>query len=68
MVLRILWNIGAGFLDRALSGAARKPGFGLAYPAVWRSRAMPWDLDVNLHMNNAAFLKVVDLARWYVST
>lgn len=63
MVLRILWNVSAGLVQRALSKEA--PGLAVKHPAVWRARPGFLDCDVNLHLNNASYLFNMELARWH---
>ncbi|TMW65562.1 hypothetical protein Poli38472_008204 [Pythium oligandrum] len=65
MVLRIFWNVGAGLVHRAINKNAIKPGMGVLYPAVWRGRPGMLDVDINMHLNNAAYLFNSDLARWH---
>jgi hypothetical protein len=65
MVLRALWNAGAGLVVRALNKRSMRPGLALAYPAVWRGRAGLLDCDVNLHLNNSSYLYAMELARWH---
>ncbi|KAG7378979.1 hypothetical protein PHYPSEUDO_009267 [Phytophthora pseudosyringae] len=67
MVGRILWNVGAGLMHRALNKAHIRPGMGIAYPSVWRARPGFLDCDINLHLNNASYLFNMELARWHFS-
>lgn len=67
MVARIVWNIGAGLVHRALNKSRMRPGMGFDYPAVWRARPGFLDCDINLHLNNAAYLFNMELARWHFS-
>ncbi|KAG2781887.1 hypothetical protein PC129_g12443 [Phytophthora cactorum] len=65
MVGRIMWNVGAGLVHRALNKAHIRPGMGIAYPSVWRARPGFLDCDINLHLNNASYLSNMELARWH---
>ncbi|ETI32553.1 hypothetical protein F441_20528 [Phytophthora nicotianae CJ01A1] len=65
MVGRILWNVGAGLVHRALNKAHIRPGMGITYPSVWRARPGFLDCDINLHLNNASYLSNMELARWH---
>ncbi|KAG7386824.1 hypothetical protein PHYPSEUDO_015222 [Phytophthora pseudosyringae] len=65
MVLRMLWNISSGFVHGALHKHPRPGLSGVHYPAVWRARSGFMDCDVNLHLNNAAYLFSMELARWH---
>ncbi|OWZ04538.1 hypothetical protein PHMEG_00023543 [Phytophthora megakarya] len=65
MVGRIVWNVGAGLVHRALNKAHIRPGMGIAYPSVWRARPGFLDCDINLHLNNASYLSNMELARWH---
>jgi hypothetical protein len=66
MVLRILWNVGAGILHRVIHKKTMKPGLGLTYPSIWRARTGFLDCDVNIHLNNASYLYSMELARWHL--
>ncbi|ETI32578.1 hypothetical protein F443_20647 [Phytophthora nicotianae P1569] len=65
MVLRMLWNIGSGLVHGVLHKNPRSGLAGLHYPAVWRARSGFMDCDVNLHLNNSAYLFSMELARWH---
>lgn len=65
MVVRMLWNIGSGLMSKALQ-KNKPPGLvGLHYPAMWRARSGISDCDVNLHLNNSAYIYSMELARWH---
>ena len=40
-----------------------KPHSGIFDPVVRRFRVKPWDLDLNIHLNNAKYLKYLDKGR-----
>lgn len=65
MVVRALWNIGAGLAQRALTKSAPRPGLAVTYSAVWKARPGLLDCDINLHLNNASYLYSMELARWH---
>ncbi|KAL3662047.1 hypothetical protein V7S43_012855 [Phytophthora oleae] len=65
MVLRMLWNISSGLVYSVLHKKAKSGLAGLHYPAVWRARSGFLDCDVNLHLNNSAYLFSMELARWH---
>ncbi|KAG1700971.1 hypothetical protein DVH05_011215 [Phytophthora capsici] len=65
MVLRMLWNISSGLAHSVLHKSVRTGFAGLHYPAVWRARSGFLDCDVNLHLNNSAYLFSMELARWH---
>lgn len=67
MVARILWNLSTGLVQRALRKGSIASGMGVNYPAIWRARPGFLDCDVNLHLNNSAFLYNMELARWHFS-
>ncbi|OWZ04537.1 hypothetical protein PHMEG_00023542 [Phytophthora megakarya] len=67
MVLRAFWNIGAGLVYR-LTKKQSTGVLGVSYPSVWKGRTGFLDCDVNLHLNNAAYLYSMELARWHFCT
>lgn len=40
-----------------------KPSLAIAEPVVAQFRVKPWDLDLNIHLNNAKYLKYLDKGR-----
>mmetsp|Transcript_36374 Transcript_36374/g.46321 ORF Transcript_36374/g.46321 Transcript_36374/m.46321 type:complete len:195 (-) Transcript_36374:230-814(-) len=64
VILRVLWNIASGHASRISGNFV--VGSGITAPAVWRTRAWYSDCDMNLHMNNASYLKNMELARWHM--
>lgn len=50
-------------LVRVLIAAFFRPRIGVLEPSVLHFRVAPTDLDLNIHMNNARYLAVMDLGR-----
>jgi acyl-CoA thioesterase FadM len=68
MVLRALWNIGAGLVHRVANKRSASKGLlGVTYPSVWKGRTGLLDCDVNLHLNNSSYLYSMELARWHLT-
>ncbi len=59
-----------GLAQRSLGGAAnaeKHRGLGIVKPHVWTARNSFLDVDLNMHMNNASYVYVAELARWHLS-
>ena len=66
MVLMIPRAAAALFQGYLRSGAKSTAGVGLATPHVRRTRCGILDLDIFMHMNNAAYFSHCELARWQI--
>ncbi|KAF0684496.1 Aste57867_23495 [Aphanomyces stellatus] len=63
---RALWNLGASLIERRLHPNKQAlAGLGLLRPHVWKARVGLMDLGVAAHMNNAAAIANMELARWH---
>lgn len=51
-------------LIRVLISSLLRPRLGYLDESVLRFRVMPHDLDINIHMNNARYLALMDLGRF----
>lgn len=74
MVARAFYNAVTGLLTRrsVVRGELRARAkaineLGLVRPHVWKGVSGLLDLDINLHMNNASYVYVAELARWNLS-
>ncbi|CAK4612418.1 hypothetical protein LEN26_002051 [Aphanomyces euteiches] len=65
---RAAWNITSSMVTRAMSpNKAKFAGVGINKPHVWKTQVGFLDVDLNAHLNNAAYLYNMELARWHLS-
>ena len=75
MVFRTLWNVGDGALKRMELLRKQKRMnlnepllIGLTETHVWKGVNGILDLDINMHMNNASYVSIAELARWNLAS